>query len=485
MPTGPAETAASRRVVVVDLDNTLIKADTLHEQLARIVFQKPHLLPQLLGAFFKGKAAFKDFCAEAIVLDPENLDTCDQVLAYLAEERSRGSYLVLCTAADHRVARLVADHLGIFDEVIATEAGVNLKGEAKAAMLERRFPQGFVYAGDHASDLVVWAKADGIVLVGVSASVARRASALGKPIIAEFRSRAQRPNPLQVWPRALRVHHWSKNTLIFVPLLLAHAWGDLGLVTDAGLGFVLLLLVSSSSYLINDIADIDADRRHLTKRYRPVASGTLPLMQAVLFPVLVIPCALVAALMLDPAFTLALGTYLILTLAYSFGLKRIPLLDTFIIAVLFTLRLVMGVALLGDPLPIWLLTFSMFFFFSLATAKRHVEIVQAHGAKDSMLRGRGYEADDWPLTLTFGIGSGLASLIILVLYMVDEAFRAAGYARPEYLWAVTLLVAIWIGRIWLLTHRGRMHDDPVSFALRDWPSRCLAIGVAIFFLVAL
>ncbi len=485
MPASSAEAVSRPRVVVVDLDNTLIKADTLHEQLVRIVFQKPRLLPRILGALFRGKAAFKDCCAEAIVLEPANLRTCDEVLSYLADEKSRGSFLVLCTAADHRVARLVADHLGIFDEVIATESGVNLKGEAKAAMLVRRFPDGFVYAGDHASDLAVWAKAEGIVLVGVSASVARRASALGKPIIAEFRSRADRPNPLHVWPRALRVHHWSKNLLMFVPLILGHAWDDVGKLVYTALGFVLLLLVSSSSYLVNDIADIDSDRRHLTKRFRPVASGQLPLLQAVLFPVVVIPCALMAALILDPGFAAALTAYLILTLAYSFGLKRIPLLDTFIIAVLFTLRLVMGVALLNQSLPIWLLTFSMFFFFSLATAKRHVEIIQARTAKDSMLRGRGYEADDWPLTLAFGIGSGLASLVILVLYMVDEAFRAVGYARPEFLWAVALLVAIWIGRIWLLTHRGRMHDDPVSFALRDWPSRFLAICAAACFLAAL
>lgn len=485
MPSGATEAIDARRVIVVDLDNTLIKADTLHEQVARIVFQKPRLLPQLAGALVRGKVAFKRFCAEAIVLDPSNLGTCEEVLAYLADEQKRGSYLVLCTAADHRVARLVADHLGIFDEVIATEADVNLKGEAKASMLAQRFPQGFVYAGDHASDLAVWAKADGIVLVGVSSSVARRAATLGRPIIAEFRRRSLAPSPLQVWPRALRVHHWSKNMLLFVPLILAHAWSDFGTVIDTMIGFVLLLLIASSSYLINDIADIDADRRHLTKRFRPIASGQLPLQHAMLFPILVIPCTLVAAVLLDPAFALALGAYLVLTLAYSFGLKRIPLLDTFIIAVLFTIRLVMGVALLEEPPPIWLLTFSMFFFFSLATAKRHVEIVQAREAKITTLRGRGYEADDWPLTLTFGIGSGLASLVILVLYMVDQAFRTVGYARPEYLWAVTLLVAIWIGRIWLLTHRGLMHDDPVSFALRDRPSRLLAVGVALFFLAAL
>ena len=177
LPTG------ARKVVVVDLDHTLIKADTLHEQLARFVFQKPKLLPQLGRALLKGKAAFKAFCADHVVLDPDNLHTCADILEFLRNEAALGSHIVLCTAADHRVAQAIADHLGIFDEVIATREGVNLKGRAKADMLVRRFPEGFIYAGDHAADLSVWAKANGIILVGVSSSVARRAAALGRPVV--------------------------------------------------------------------------------------------------------------------------------------------------------------------------------------------------------------------------------------------------------------------------------------------------------------
>lgn len=474
-----------QRVIAVDLDNTLIKSDTLHEQLARFVFQKPHLLPRLARSLLRGKAAFKACCADAIVLDPENLHTCVDILAFLREEKEKGSHIVLCTAADHRVAQTVADHLGIFDEVIATRDGSNLKGGNKAEMLARRFPAGFIYAGDHAADLSVWAMAQGIILVGVSASVARQARALGKPVLAEFRPRSQAPSRLKVWLQALRVHHWSKNVLMFVPLILAHNWGDGGLILRTVLGFGLLLLMTSSTYLINDLADIDADRRHPTKRRRPIASGSLPLMHAIAFPVVVIPLVMVASVLLSPSFAVAIGAYLVLTLAYSFGLKRIPLLDTFIIAALFTLRLAMGVALLEVAIPIWLFTFSMFFFFSLATAKRHAEIVQARDTKGGVLKARGYEVDDWPITLVFGVGAGLGSLSILVLYMVDEAFRVVGYSRPEYLWAINLMVAIWIGRIWLLTHRGQMHDDPVSFALRDRPSRGIAALIAIFFVIAL
>ncbi len=236
--------------------------------------------------------------------------------------------------------------------------------------------------------------------------------------------------------------------------------------------------------MVNDLADIDADRLHATKRHRPIASGALPLSQAVAFPAVVIPIGLALAFWLNAAFGAALLAYLVLTFAYSFGLKRIPLLDTFIIGVLFTTRIIMGSAFIGSPLPIWLLTFSMFFF-SLSMAKRHTEVMRARGVGGDSLASRGYRAEDWPLTLNMGVTSGLASLVILVLYLVDEAFRVVGYARPEFLWAIGLFIAIWIGRVWLLTHRGQMNDDPVDFALRDRSSQLIALVIGVLFLIAI
>lgn len=475
---------AVRKVVVVDLDNTLLRNDTLHEQALRMFFHKPGLLWGLARAFPAGRAAVKSYCADHIVLDPDALHVCEDVLGFLREEVAKGSYLVLCTAADARVAKGIADHLGIFDEVIASENGVNLKGGEKARRLKERFPGGFIYAGDHASDLAVWAESSGIVLVGASDAVARRARALGKPIVAELRLRSVRPHPLRTWARALRVHHWSKNILIFVPLVLGHSWTNWPLVAQTLAGFLLLIAITSSGYLINDLADLDADRRHSSKRHRPLASGLIPPIQAMAVVAIVVPLAFVAAFFLSPLFAAALAAYLVITCAYSFGLKRIPLLDTFIIAGLFTIRLLMGAALMAERLPVWLVTFSMFFFFSLATAKRHGEVIAAGNGGSVSLAARGYKPEDWPLTLAFGIGAGLGSLVILVLYLVDEAFRIVGYDRPEFLWFVSLTVAVWIGRIWILTQRGQMKDDPVSFALRDRPSLGLALLALIFFLVA-
>jgi 4-hydroxybenzoate polyprenyltransferase len=477
---GPNES----KVIVIDMDMTLLEHDTLHEQVVRIAFM-PWLWLGSFQALLRGKAALKSYCAEHVLLDPAALRASREVLAFIERERAAGSRIVLCTAADRRVATLFANHLGIFDEVIATDSSTNLKGTAKADALAARFPGGFIYAGDHAADLAVWAKSEGMVLVGVKPATAKRARDLGKPVVAELRPAASPTARGKAWFTSLRPHHWSKNLLMFVPIVLAHQWTDFALLGEVLLGFVLLLAVTSASYFVNDLADLDADRLHATKQFRPIASGAIPLAYAAAFPSIVLPLALMAALALNLHFGIALAAYLAITLAYSFGLKRIPLLDTFIIGLLFTTRVVMGAAFVSAGLPVWLLTFSMFFFFSLAVAKRHVEIVRARTVGGDSLRSRGYDPEDWPLTLAMGVSSGIASLIILTLYMVDEAFSVVGYSRPIFLWAITLFLAIWVGRIWLLTHRGQMNDDPVAFALRDRPSQFLALLMGICFLIAL
>lgn len=472
----------TQRIVVVDLDHTLLLHDTLHEQLARILFQ-PARLPGLLAALTRGKAALKAYCTDHIDLNLDTLKTSAEVIAFIEAERANGSRIVLCTAADARLAKNVADRVGLFDEVIGTEHGNNLKGAAKAELLAARFPRGFVYAADHSSDLAVWEKSDGIVLAGADARTAEKARRLDKPILQVF-PKEKHSSILSAWVKALRMHHWAKNLLIFVPVMLAHQWSDFALLTKIFSGFLLLLATTSASYVVNDLADLDADRQHATKRSRPIASGAIPITQAIAFAVITIPVAIFLAFPLNPLFGGALLTYLVLTLGYSFGLKGIPLLDVFIIGLLFTIRLVMGTVFIDAALPLWLLTFSMFFFFSLAMAKRHTEIMRANTVGGDSIGYRGYEAADWPLTLAIGISAGLGSLIILVLYMVEEAFRVVGYTRPPALWLIALLLSIWIGRIWLLTHRGKMNDDPVVFALKDRVSQVIAAAIGLCFLVA-
>lgn len=473
-------------VLVVDLDDTLLRTDTLFEQAARLAFQSPLKLVGALAALTHGIVALKSYLAGAVTLDPALLPLNEGVRTLILDKKAVGWKIVLCTAADYSIARSVADHLGLFDDVIATDGTTNLKAGAKAARLVQEFPDGFVYAGDSAADLAVWREASGMVLVGTSPSLMQQAKALGKPVVAQIDVGAQTlASRLRMWVKALRLHHASKNVLLFLPLLLAHEWANGAMILKAVAGFVLLIAIASASYLINDLSDLDADRRHWTKRDRPLASGTLPIRVALPVALLAIPLALVLALLLAWQFALALLAYLVITLAYSFGLKRIPMLDTFIIGILFTMRLVMGMTLLQQPLSEWLVGFSLFFFYSLASAKRYVEIVGTKQEDTGSLAARGYVVEDAVLTLAFGVSSGMASLIIMMLYLVEDAFRKVTYHTPFFLWIIPLVLAVWIGRIWYLAHHGRMDDDPVAFALKDRVSIGLGFVVLLGFALAL
>ncbi|HTZ35129.1 MAG TPA: UbiA family prenyltransferase [Stellaceae bacterium] len=472
---------AARLPLVVDLDRTLIATDSLQEQLAACLFRRPLVLLRALPHLLRGRAALKAALAGEGGFSPEALPLRDDLVEWLRGEAAKGRPIHLCTASNQAVAQAMADRVGVFAS--ATGSGMaNLKGKAKAAHLVRSFPEGFCYAGDSRADLAVWREADRIVLAGASPAVARAARRLGKPIEAEF---ANQPLGLADALKALRVHHWSKNALIFVPLILGHGWSSLHTVASTALGLLCLLLATSATYLINDIADLEADRRHWSKRHRALASGRMSLTFGFAFAVAALAVAMATAFLLAVDFALTLSTYIVLTLAYSFGLKRVPLLDTLIIGILFTSRLAMGIALAGHDYSEWLLTFSVFFFFSLAIAKRHTEIVRAGDNVSHALDSRGYRIEDGPLTLVLGVSASLASLVIMALFIVEQVRQRNLYGHPSLLWGIPLLLSIWIGRVWLLAHRGEMTDDPVSFALRDWASWLLGGAVAAVFLAAL
>lgn len=479
--TTSADLEATALPLVVDLDGTLILTDSLDEQAAHALFHNPLQFLSALPRLAQGRAALKAALAGEIDFSTAALPFREDLLAWLRAEAARGRDIHLCSAAHQSVVDAIAARVGIFASAVGS-GDENLKGPAKADYLARRFPEGFVYVGDSPADLHVWRAARGIVLAGAGSSVARRARALGKPIEAEF---TNPPLTVKQALKAFRVHHWSKNALIFVPLVLAHAFTDLRTLAITLLGLCCLLLVTSATYLINDVADLDSDRRHWSKRNRAIASGRLPIRRALGIAATAIAVAFVGGFHLSAGFAAALAAYLALTLAYSFGLKRIPLLDTLIIGILFTTRLVMGMALLGHPYSEWLLTFSVFFFTSLAIAKRHTEIVRAGNSSEHALSSRGYRVQDGGLTLALGIATGVASLLIMVLFIVEELFRRDVYGNPKMLWGVPIILAIWVGRIWLLAHRGEMNDDPVSFALRDRASIGLGFAVAAFFVLAL
>jgi len=464
--------------IAVDLDGTLLLGDSLHEGFARSLLTRPLAALRALGALLRGrssvKAALRDFSVDCVA----NMPVRDELIDWLRGEQRRGRRVHLVTAADQAVAEAAAQRFDfLHGAAFGSGGGVNLKGPNKSARLQEAFPEGFTYVGDSRADMPVFAAAESIVLAGASSGVSEAARALGKPVEAEF---APAPHDRwRAWRRALRLHQWSKNLLLFVPLLLGHALDEPQAVIASVLGFLAMGITASGTYIVNDLADLAADREHATKRNRPFASGALSVRSGLTAAPLLIVAGLVGATLLSPAAGGLLGLYTVTTLAYSFRLKRAPMLDVYVLALLYGLRLAIGAALSGVPLSIWLSVFALFFFFSLSLAKRHAELAKAAERYTGPIPGRGYRTQDTGLTLAMGAASAMCSILIIVLFLVFDAAASGGYARPNFLWPAPLLIALWTQRVWLLAARGELADDPVSFAVRDRQSLVLgAILVA-------
>ena len=291
---------------------------------------------------------------------------------------------------------------------------------------------------------------------------------------------------MNVWLRVLRVHQWSKNALIFVPLFVGHAYGSMANILTDVAGFFLVCLLASATYMLNDIADLDVDRLHHSKRLRPFASGDLPVTFGLIAAPLLIVAALIGGYLLAPGFRRNTADLSRLDAGLFVRPQAIAACSTpFVISFLFMLRVVMGTALLGIGYSPWLLSFSGAFFLSLALAKRHVEVARANHVDIEDVIGRGYRGEDWPLTLSFGVGSGLISIVIMLLYLTNDATPSGFYSNPSWLYAVPTLMMMWLMRIWVLSNRMELDDDPVIFALRDPASLLLGFLTAVSFGFAL
>ncbi|MFZ4603664.1 MAG: UbiA family prenyltransferase [Caulobacterales bacterium] len=461
--------------LAVDMDGALLRTDVLYEGMAAAFAKRPLAALAALPLLLRGRAPFKRRIAEIAEIDVATLPAREDLVEWLAGEKAKGRPLHLVSAGEASVVEAVAARFGLFDTAQGSDGRKNLKGSRKAEELRRRFPDGYAYVGDSRADLKVWRTAQSIVLAGASRSVAERAAKLG-PIEARF---DEKKGGLRVWRKALRLQQWAKNLLVFAPLFLAGMFAQPQAAAMALAAFVLLGVTASGSYLINDLSDLKADRRHRSKRARPFASGALGVEKGMIAAPLLIGGGLAGAYALNPMLGAALTAYLATTLTYSFRLKTVPFLDVAALAALYTLRLIIGAIAIQAPISEWLLTFSAFFFFSLSLAKRHVEV--AHATAAGKVLGRGYRVEDAPLTLAFGVSSGLASIQILVTYLFEDAFPSGVYAAPGFLWAAPVLIALWMMRIWLLAHRGELDDDPVAFAVRDRWSYLLGLGLALGF----
>lgn len=460
----------------VDLDGTLLRADTLVEGM--VVLAGQLRVAPLVAGLAAGRAALKARVAALAPPDPALLPYRDALLDYIRVERARGRWIVLTTAASQEVADRVAGHLGLFDEVIASSAQRNLKGAAKAEALVARFGvRGFAYAGDARADLAVWAQAGAAVLVNVSPGVAARARALA-PVERVFEDREAVAVALL---RAMRPHQWIKNLLVFVPIFTANAMDQASSWVGGMAAFIAFCATASAIYLVNDMLDLAADRAHPRKRFRPFAAGTAPLPAGVALAVLLLGLGMGLA-WLGGILVVVVG-YAAISVGYSLRLKRLPLVDVFALAGLYTIRLVGGGEATGHSLSLWLLAFASFLFLSLALIKRVAELMESRRRSAGSLAGRGYGPGDLEVLQMFGVASSFASALVLALYVQNEA-TTGRFASPTLLWGIVPLLLLWNCRMWLSTARGYMHHDPILYAVRDRVGWAIAIAVVVVVVAA-
>jgi 4-hydroxybenzoate polyprenyltransferase/phosphoserine phosphatase len=465
----------------VDLDGTLIRTDLLLESLLLLLKRNPLYLFRAVFWLMRGKAVLKAEIAARVTLNPAALPYNKELLAWLESERDAGREVWLSTAANEGLANTVAAHLGIFDGVLASDAQLNLAGKHKADQLIARFGQGaFDYCGNEWRDLAIWRHSRGAIVVDGGPALERQVGAH----TAVLRIFSPRANRLRATLRALRPHQWAKNVLVLVPLLAAHRISDPSALS-AGLCAVLAFcLCASSVYLLNDMLDLEADRAHARKSRRPFASGDLPLVTGfVLVPALLGAAALIAAF-LPPNFQISLAGYYVLTVAYSFFLKRLLLVDAVALAGLYTARIVAGAGAATVALSFWLLLFSVFLFLSLAFVKRYAELDALRRQQRLQAAGRGYHVEDLAVLQNFGTSAGYLSVLVLALYINSPEIEPL-YHRPKAIWMLCVLMLYWISRVWMTAHRGGMHDDPLIYAFRDRVSLGIGLLAAITIAVAI
>jgi 4-hydroxybenzoate polyprenyltransferase/phosphoserine phosphatase len=474
--TGAKPAKALSPVLCVDLDGTLIRGNVLWESVLVLLKTRPITLLLLPFWLLSGRASFKHKLAARIHFDPALLPYRTQVLDLLRQEKAAGRRIALATAADQTVAEAVSSYLGLFDEVHASDGQLNLKGPDKAVFLAQHYAEtGFEYVGDSAADVAVWRQARAAYVVGTEARAGQAAAVtqLKGTILepaASFRA------AFRTWINALRGHHWAKNLLLFLPLALSHNLAVEPLVRTLA-GFALYGFCASGLYILNDLLDLHSDREHPWKKERPFAAGEISIPEGLLASLILLTAALGMGFLLDAQFGLALLGYAALTMLYSLYLKKVALLDVFVLSAFYSFRILAGALISETPLSEWFLAFSMFFFLSLAMAKRYSELLHASDLLKAGNSGRGYHTGDRELLLALGVGSSFSAVVIFSLYVQSQEVRLL-YCSPAFLFLLCPIVLYWLSRTWLLAHRGELKEDPVTLAIRDPVSYGVALASA-------
>lgn len=471
----------STRPLCVDLDGTLVKSDTLLDSVLILARRKPALLPRLIGLALRGKAQFKQFVASQVTLDVHRLPYNRPLLEYLKIECKLGRKIYLTTGADSALAHRIAAHLQLFQGVLASDGQTNLVGASKLEALKSQFPdEGFDYIGNATPDLPLLQYA-GKAMVANPEWTLRLGLVTRKLIITrQFNDQAPRWKALV---KAARLHQWAKNTLIFLPLLLAHTIYVRG-VMNALLAFFCFSFCASATYVVNDLLDLEADRAHPQKRFRPFAAGDLSVFTGVSMAMAFLLLAFVGLTQLPRQFAFWILFYLLVTNAYSFALKRIALVDVFVLSGLYTLRMLAGAAATSTPISHWLAGLSVFLFLSLAMVKRYSELQNLRARGASPANGRGYLLVDTDQLRSFGTASAYSAVVVFSIYITSHEVEVL-YRHPGRMWLIDPLLLLWLSRVWLLASRGEMDEDPVVFAVTDRMSILIGIAVLMVAIAAL
>ena len=471
------DAAAARIPLVVDVDGTLVATDLLYEALLRFAARLPHEIISIPRWIAAGKAALKTNLADRVSPTIDTVPLREDVVDIIRGAQAVGRPVYLASASDRRYVDELAVRIGGIAGVFGTEAGINLAGKAKAERLVAAFGEkGYDYIGDAPVDFDVWRSARKPLVVARSdaliAAVTRElphAQILSAPRV-----------ELTSYARALRVHQWAKNVLVFLPLIAGHRF-DIATFSATLLAFVCFCFAASSAYILNDLLDLPGDREHPRKRNRPFAAGAIPIPNGILMAVGLVTTAFGLSLLLPIRFSGVLLLYVAATLAYSLVLKRRVLIDVVTLGGLYTLRVYGGLAAIDSHQTPWLLMFSLFLFLSLAIVKRCSEIVTMHSLGKTALSGRGYHLADLAVLLPLGAAAGYGAVFVVALYLSSPDV-AVLYRHARRMWLICPLLIYWISRILLLANRGNLHDDPVIFAMTDRVSwitgACVAAVIA-------
>ncbi|MBS1509709.1 MAG: UbiA family prenyltransferase [Bacteroidetes bacterium] len=477
-------TAGNTIPLVTDLDGTLIETDLLYEAFVLLLKKNPLYVFNCIPWTLKGKAYLKSKIFGNTEIAYDTLPYNTAVLDFLKQEFANGRKIVLATASPVYAAEQVAKVHPLFSEIYGTTETVNLKSAIKGDFLVRQFGEKqFDYIGDSSADIPIFAQCNNAYLVNPSSSLQKSTAAVAAVAQTWHTKKAS----LKDYIKAIRAYQWIKNLLLFVPLITSHSYHSLKLAVLSFFGFCVFSAVASAGYLLNDLFDLTADRKHPRKKNRPIASARIPITKGLILAVFLLTAGLIGAAQLSWLFfTIVIG-YFITSFTYSLLLKKMELYDVFLLALLYSVRVFAGAVVIDVLLSFWLIAFSTFIFLSLAFVKRYselVQLVQAEGATSLAERRRGYAVQDITLLQIMGVASGFLAVVVFSLYINSTEITQL-YRHPHTLWPISFLFLFWISRIWLISNRGKMTDDPIVFALKDITSYCIFLATGILMLLAI